>query len=117
MMGVSSMLDTLKYYQQLRSAGIEDRQAQAIAEGLGEVVLGSVATKADLRELQIATKADLQIEITGLRSELKADITGLGERLARLEGQFGTQLRMLFGLYAYLTVAISLVAAFMPHAR
>ena len=60
----------------LEAAGIERRQAEAIAEGMREaadaaasVERGDLATKADLAGF--ATKADLHREIGTLRSEMR----------------------------------------------
>ncbi len=48
-------LDTYKFIEKLRSSGIPESQAKAIADGIQEIDLGRVATKEDLLEL----KADL----------------------------------------------------------
>ena len=60
----------------LEAAGIERRQAEAIAEGMRDAAdaaasaeRGDFATKADLADF--ATKADLHREIGILRSELR----------------------------------------------
>ena len=53
MMTVS--LDTLAFVQQLEAAGIERRQAEAIATGTRDMITAEVATKAD----KVATKAGL----------------------------------------------------------
>ena len=57
----------------LEAAGIERRQAEAIAEGMRDAAAsaerGDLATKADLAGF--ATKADLHREIGILRSELR----------------------------------------------
>ena len=46
------MIDTHRYYQKLKEAGVDERQAEAMTQGLAEVVLGSVATKNDMVELR-----------------------------------------------------------------
>ena len=62
--------------RELEAAGIERRQAEAIAEGMREAAdaaagadRADLATKADLADF--ATKADLHREISTLRSELR----------------------------------------------
>ena len=71
----------------LESAGIERRQAEAIAEGMREAAdagagadraelatkadLADFATKSDLDELRRETKADLHREIGALRFEMR----------------------------------------------
>ena len=66
--------------RELEAAGIERRQAEAIAEGMREAAdaaagadRADLATKADLRIAiePLATKADLYREIGALRSEMR----------------------------------------------
>ena len=71
--------DTLTTARELEAAGIERRQAEAIAEGMRRAAgadradlatkadLAHFATKADLAELRAASRADLET----LRSELR----------------------------------------------
>ena len=62
----------------LEAAGIERRQAEAIAEGMREAAdaaagadRADLATKSDIEALRRETKADLYREIGALRSELR----------------------------------------------
>lgn len=52
--------DTLAFAKRLAAAGMESRQAQALAEALNDIVFDTLATKSDLRELEAATKASLK---------------------------------------------------------
>lgn len=52
--------DTLAFAKQLAAAGMQSRQAQALAEALNDIVFDTLATKNDLRELEVATKAGLK---------------------------------------------------------
>ena len=71
----AATFDTLTAARELEAAGVERRQAEAIAEGMRR------AAGADRAEL--ATKADL----AGVRDELRADLAGLEARLTwRLVG-------------------------------
>ena len=72
----AATFDTLSTARELEAAGVERRQAEAIAEGMRRAVSadrGELATKADLAALEtrlrsdLATKADLET----LRSELR----------------------------------------------
>ena len=75
----TATFDTLTAARELEAAGIERRQAEAIAEGMrraadadrGDLAtkadLADFATKADLAELRAASRADLET----LRSELR----------------------------------------------
>ena len=51
--------DTLAFAKRLAAAGMESRQAQALAEALNDIVFDTLATKSDLRELEVATKTSL----------------------------------------------------------
>ena len=65
----ASTFDTLTASRDLEAAGIERRQAEAIAGTVRQATAAdreALATKADLAELRAATKADL--------AELKADM-------------------------------------------
>ena len=52
--------DTLAFVKRLSAAGMEIPHAEALAEALVDSTFDNLATKADLRELQLATKADLR---------------------------------------------------------
>ena len=74
----ATTFDTLTAARNLEAAGIERRQAEAIAEGMREAAdaaagadRADLATKADLEALRMETKADLHREIGTLRSELR----------------------------------------------
>ena len=64
--------DTLKYAEALKTAGVPEAQAEALAEALRQGGQ-ELATKADIAELRMATRANL----TELKTELKADIAKL----------------------------------------
>ena len=66
----AATFDTLSAARDLEAAGIERKQAEAIAEGMRRAAgadRGELATKADLADLRVATRADLET----LRSELR----------------------------------------------
>ena len=74
----ATTFDTLATARALEAAGIERRQAEAIAEGMREAAdagagadRAELATKADLNALRRESKADLHCEIGTLRSELR----------------------------------------------
>jgi hypothetical protein len=52
--------DTLAFVKRLSAAGMETPHAEALAEALVDSAFNNLATKADLRELQLATSADLR---------------------------------------------------------
>ena len=51
--------DTLAYVKKLRSAGVPEKQAEIQAETFAEILEERVATKQDLKELELALKHDL----------------------------------------------------------
>ena len=69
--------DTLAYANKLKEAGFTDRQAQAQAEALVAVVDSNLATKTDLKELEMATKRDLkelELKLEARIADSKAEI-------------------------------------------
>ena len=56
----SPAFDTLKAAKALQAAGFDDAQAEAVIATVGDAVGGSLATKADLQELEATTKTELQ---------------------------------------------------------
>lgn len=54
------LFDTLKYVETLKEAGVPDNQARAQSEALKEVLNTEVATKHDLKELEL--KIDTRFE-------------------------------------------------------
>ena len=76
-------LDTLRITRKLESAGIDRRQAEAHAEALNEVVVteySELATKSDLE--RFPAREELQ-EILG-NIATKADLANLEKRMFRL---------------------------------
>lgn len=51
--------DTLAFSKRLSAAGMEVRQAEALAEALAETAFEDLATKADLRDLENRLTASL----------------------------------------------------------
>jgi hypothetical protein len=67
------MIDTHTYFKTLKEAGFDDRQADAMTRGITEVVIGSLATKADLAEL---------------RAEMNQRFAAVNDRFAAFENKF-----------------------------
>jgi hypothetical protein len=66
--------DTLKFANTLKAADLPPKQAEALAVAFAEVIqlnLKDLATKDDLKALEVATKQDLKSEAKDLRSEIK----------------------------------------------
>lgn len=70
---MSAIFDTIKYANDLKAAGVQDRHAQAEANAVAEIVqtlLKELATKQELME----AKTELKHDIALLRVETKAEI-------------------------------------------
>ena len=70
--------DKLAYVDRLKAAGVGEREARALAEGLDQALREEVATKSDLA----AVKTDLAANIAAVRTELAADIAAVRTDLA-----------------------------------
>ena len=70
--------DTLAFVKRLAAAGMDSRHAEALAEALAAEAFGELATKADLRELELRLRndmKDLEIRLTnGLTARMGAMI-------------------------------------------
>jgi hypothetical protein len=62
--------DTLHYANRLKAAGVPEKQAEVQAEIMAETINNNLATKRDIKEL------DLKIEI--LRKDVRGDMKILG---------------------------------------
>jgi len=89
----SITFDTLKYSKRLKDAGVPEKQAEAYAEALAEVL------EVNLKEL--ATKEDIAL----VRSDINALEERLGDKLSVLEQ------RMTIKLGGLMVVAVGAVAA------
>ena len=70
--------DKLAYVDRLKAAGMGEREARALAEGLDQALREEVATKSDLASV----KTDLAADIAAVRTELSADIAAVRTELA-----------------------------------
>ncbi|MBI2740856.1 MAG: DUF1640 domain-containing protein [Rhodospirillales bacterium] len=84
--------DKLAYVDRLKAAGMGEREARALAEGLDQALREEVATKTDLA----AVKTDLAADIAAVKTELAADIaavkTELAADIATLRREFATEI-------------------------
>ena len=70
--------DKLAYVDRLQAAGMGEREARALAEGLDQALREEVATRSDL----VAVKAELSADIAAVKAELSADIAALKAELS-----------------------------------
>ena len=62
-------IDTLEFANNLKAAGADDRLANAIVNGITSADTSELATKSDLRDVEVALKSDM--------AELKTDMADL----------------------------------------
>ena len=90
--------DTLGYAKRLRSAGVQNEQAEAHAEAAREFIMVELVTKLDLQSV----RSDLQSvrsDLLLVKSELQANMDALG---LRLTVRFGSMLVAAVGVLAVL---------------
>ena len=78
--------DKLAYVDRLQAAGMGEREARALAEGLDQALREEVATKSDIATVKadLATvKAELSADIAAVRTDLKADIAAVKHDMLR----------------------------------
>lgn len=76
--------DKLAYVDRLQAAGMGEREARALAEGLDQALREEVATRTDIAAVKTdlaAVKAELAADITAVKTELKADIAAVKTEL------------------------------------
>ena len=98
-----SVIDTLRYADRLKAAGLETKQAEAMSRALNDELAGGVATKQDLDR----AVDELRGEIAKVDAKFDAKFDALGER-------FETQGRYVFLVLA-LIAALGLYNAVAPH--
>ena len=62
----TTTFDTLGYAKKLEAAGFTRAQAEAQAAALRDVIEDKIATKQDLREMELRLKYDLTIRLGGI---------------------------------------------------
>jgi len=75
-------LDTLGYCKRLEAVGVPRAQAEVHAQILTEV-MSQVATKDDLKELEVRLKEWVALYVKEQVAELKADMAGLKADLVK----------------------------------
>ena len=65
-MPVTATFDTLMYAKKLKAAGFTEEQAEVQAEALSDIIEERLATKQDLKELELRLKHDLTLRLGGM---------------------------------------------------
>lgn len=122
------MIDTHTYFKTLREAGFDDRQAEAMTKGITGVVVGSLATKAELLELRVemnqrfnevdARFNAIDTRFSGRFTAVDERFNSIDERLTGLEGKLTTGFQRLFaGILGVLGVFIALTTYVGAHVK
>ena len=103
------MIDTHSYFNTLKEAGIEERQANALTKGIAAFLGASFATKADVQEL----RADINERFNGVNERFN----GVNERLNGVDARLGAlQEELTIGLQKNFLAVLSVVGAFLAAA-
>ncbi len=80
-MPATATFDTLAYAKKLKSAGFTDEQAEVQAEALAQIIDEKLATKQDLKELELRLKHDLTLRLGGMMAACIAIVAALAKLL------------------------------------
>ena len=101
-----SVIDTLRYADRLKAAGVGTNQAEAMSRALNDELAGGVATRQDL---------DRAVdELRGEIAKVDTKVDALDAKVDALDGKFETQGRYVFLVLA-LIAALGLYNAVSPH--
>jgi hypothetical protein len=111
--------DKLAYVDRLKGAGMDERQARALADGLDQALREEVATRTDIAAVGTelaALRHELKGEIAAVRQELKGEIAAVRHEL---KGDIGSAkhdlLRWMVGMaFAQVGLTVALIR-FLPH--
>jgi hypothetical protein len=65
-MAITAIFDTLAYAKRLKAAGFTEDQAEIQTQALAEIIEERLATKQDLKELELRLKHDLTLRLGGM---------------------------------------------------
>ena len=77
-------LDTLAYARRLREVGFSEQQADGQAQALAAAMTDTLATKQDLRELEVRVDA----QIAAVRQDMRDFQTRVDARFVRVDARF-----------------------------
>ena len=105
-----SVIDTLRYADRLKAAGVETRQAEAMSRALNDELAAGVATRQDLDR----AVDELRGEIGKVDAKVDALDAKFDAKFDALSGKFETQGRYVFLVLA-LIAGLGLYNAVSPH--
>jgi hypothetical protein len=77
--------DKLAYVDRLQAAGMGEREARALAEGLDQALREEVATRTDIAAVRTdlaAVKTELSVDIAAVKTELSVEIAAVKTELS-----------------------------------
>ena len=117
----ATVIDTLRYADRLKGAGVEHSQAEAMSRALNDELVGGVATKDDLTHAVVELKAEIakvdakfEAKFDTMDAKFDAKFDAVDEKFEALNGKFETQGRYVFLVLA-LIAALGLYNAVAPH--
>ena len=109
----ATVIDTLRYANRLKDAGVDGVQAEAMAFAINDGLVSRLATKDDLNQAVGELQGELG-ELRGELGELRGELGELRAELGALNSKFETQSRHVFLVLA-LIAALGLFNAVAPH--
>ena len=124
----ATVIDTLRYADRLKGAGVEHSQAEAMSRALNDELVGGVATKDDLTHAVVELKAEIakvdakfeakfdtmDAKFDAMNEKFDAKFDAMDEKFEALNGKTETQGRYVFLVLA-LIAALGLYNAVAPH--
>ena len=95
-----TVIDTLRYADRLKAAGVEPAQAEAMSRALNAELTEGLVTKTDLDASTTALRTDLDAATGALRTELGELERKVGEGFAATDGKFAAMRAELVGMDA-----------------
>ena len=108
-----SVIDTLRYADRLKAAGVGTKQAEAMSRALNDELAGGVATRQDLDRAVDELRGEIA-KVDAKVDALDAKFDALDTKVDALDGKFETQGRYVFLVLA-LIAALGLYNAVAPH--
>ncbi|MBF0132389.1 MAG: DUF1640 domain-containing protein [Magnetococcales bacterium] len=76
-MSAAIVFDTLAYTKKLKAAGVPESQAEVHAEAMAELIEERLATKQDLKELEMRLSHTLTVRLGGMMAASVAIVAAL----------------------------------------
>ena len=124
----ATVIDTLRYADRLKAAGVESNQAEAMSRALNDELAGGVATKDDLDRAVTELKGDIakvdakvdakfdamDAKVDAMDAKFEERFRSVEERFESMDAKFDHQGRYVFLVLA-LIAALGLYNAISPH--